>query len=187
MTVNSPQPNMWCVITLCVCLSILYDQYFPFLDFVVLFVVVIVAFIVFGNHLLVMDWSVVIPLGTTICLPYRGAGVVGVSFVRILPLTIFYLRRAHSHGELHIWKGLICRNLSGYHYLPLRREEQVLVECNFQSVLCVTFTSFSSSPLSSLCSYLSGISIQESMGRLQSLWEISSASWRKERSWVELS
>ena len=42
MAVNSPQPTLLCVITLCVCLSRLYDQDFPFLDFFVLSVVVVI-------------------------------------------------------------------------------------------------------------------------------------------------
>ena len=82
MAVNSPQPTLLCVITLCVCLSSLYDQNFPSLDFVILFVVV-VAVIVVANHLLGMDWSVLIHMGTIICLLTRGAGVGGVSFVRL--------------------------------------------------------------------------------------------------------
>ena len=81
MAVNSPQPTLLCVIILCVCLSSLYDQDVPFLNFAVLFVIVVVAVIVVGNHLFGIDWSVAIPLGTIICLPGRGAGVVGVSFV----------------------------------------------------------------------------------------------------------
>ena len=83
MAFNSSQPTLLCVITLCVCLSSLYDQDVPFLDFFVLFFVVVVAVIVVKNHLLGMDWSVVIPLDTIICLPTRGAGVGRVSFLRL--------------------------------------------------------------------------------------------------------
>ena len=43
MAVNSPQPTILCVITLCVCLYILYNQDVPFLKFVVLSVVVVVV------------------------------------------------------------------------------------------------------------------------------------------------
>ena len=78
MAVNSPQPNLFCVITLCVCLSSLYEQYFPLLEIIVLFVVIVVAAIVVGDHILGMDWSVVIPLGTIICLKSIGEGVGGV-------------------------------------------------------------------------------------------------------------
>ena len=82
MAVNSPQPTLLCVITLCVCLYSLYDQNFPSLDFVILFVVV-VAVIVVANQLLGMDWSVLIHMGTIIYLLARGAGVGGVSFVQL--------------------------------------------------------------------------------------------------------
>ena len=51
MSVNSLQPTILCVITLCVYLSSLYGQDVPFLDFFVLFVVVVVAVIVVRNHL----------------------------------------------------------------------------------------------------------------------------------------
>ena len=78
MAAKSPQPTILCVITLCVCLSSLYYQDVPFLDFVVLFVIVVVAVIVVGSQIWGMDWSVVIPLGTIICLLARGAGVGGV-------------------------------------------------------------------------------------------------------------
>ena len=81
MAVNSPQPTILCVITLCVFLSSLYDQDIPFLDFFVLFVIIVVAVIVVRNHLLGMDWSVVIPMDTIISLPERRVGVGGVSFV----------------------------------------------------------------------------------------------------------
>ena len=143
MTTNWLQPNLLRVITLCVWLSSLYDQYVPFLEFVFLFVVVVVAVIFFGNHLLWMDLSVVIPQGTIVCLPMRGSGVVGVSFVRLSPLILFHRRCAHSHGESPIWKGLVCCITSRHHYLPFRREEQALAECTLQSVLCVTLNSFS--------------------------------------------
>ena len=102
MAVNSPQPTILCVITLCVFLSSLYDQYVPFLDFFVLFVVIVATVIVVGNHLLVMYWSFVIHLGTIICLPDRVAVVGGVSFVRLSPLILRHFRRAHSRGELPI-------------------------------------------------------------------------------------
>ena len=118
MAVNSPQPNLLCVIKLCVCLSSLYDQDSPFFDFVVLFIVVVVANIVVRNHLLGMDWSVVTPLGTITYLPERWVGVGGVSFVRLSSLICCHLRHVHSCGELPIWKGLVCRNPSGHHYLP---------------------------------------------------------------------
>ena len=42
MAVNSPQPTLLCIIVLFVRLSRLYDQDVPFLDFVVLSVVVFV-------------------------------------------------------------------------------------------------------------------------------------------------
>ena len=124
MYVISPEPNILCVITLCVCLCILYNQDVPFLEFFVLFVVVVVvvvvAAIVIKNHLLGMDWLVAIPLGTIICLPERGEGVGGVSFVRLSPLICCHFCHAHSRGELLIWKGLVCRNPSGHYYLPTR-------------------------------------------------------------------
>ena len=50
------QLTILCVIALCVCLSIFYNQDVLFLDFVILFVVIIVAVIVVRNHLLGMDW-----------------------------------------------------------------------------------------------------------------------------------
>ena len=81
MAVKSPQPTFFFVITLCVCLHSLYKKDAPFLEVVVLFVFIIVAVIVFGNHLLGMYWSVVIPLGTIICLLAIGPGVGGVSLV----------------------------------------------------------------------------------------------------------
>ena len=119
MDVISLQPTLLCVITLCVFLSIIYDQDVPFLEFVILFIVVVfLAFIVVGNHLLRMDWLVVIPMGNIICLPARGAGVCGVSFVRLSPIIPRRICCAHSCGESPIWKGLVCRNLSGNHYLP---------------------------------------------------------------------
>ena len=43
MEFNSPQPTLFCVITLLVRLSILDNQYFPFLDFVVISVVIFVV------------------------------------------------------------------------------------------------------------------------------------------------
>ena len=50
MAVNSPEPTLFCVITLFVWLSSLYDQDVPSLEFFVYFVVVvIVAFIVVGK------------------------------------------------------------------------------------------------------------------------------------------
>ena len=103
MAVNSPQPTLLCVIILCVCLSRLYDQDVPFLDFVVLFIiVVVVTVIVVGNHLLGIDWSVVIPLGTAPYLPARGVDVDGVSFVRLSPIILCHRRCAHSRGEFPI-------------------------------------------------------------------------------------
>ena len=104
MAVNSPQPTLLCVITLCVCLSIIYNQDVPFLDFFVSFVVaVVVAVIVVRNQLLGLDWLVVIPLGTIICLPERGAAMVGVSFVQISPLILRHPHHSHSRGESPIW------------------------------------------------------------------------------------
>ena len=80
MAVNSPQPTLFCVIIVCVCLFSLYDQYPPLLVFAVILVIV-VAVIVFGYHLLGIDCLVNIALGTIICLPERGAGMGGMSFV----------------------------------------------------------------------------------------------------------
>ena len=120
MAINSLQSTLSCVIKLCV-FTILYDQYTPFLDFFVLFVVVVVAtVIVVGNNLLVIYWSVILPLGTIICLPEIEAGVYGVSVVWLSPLIFrhFHCHRAHSRGELPIWKGLVFHNPSGPHYLP---------------------------------------------------------------------
>ena len=52
MYVNSLEPTIFCVITLCVWLSSLYHQDVPSLEFGVFFVVVIVVvFIVVRNHL----------------------------------------------------------------------------------------------------------------------------------------
>ena len=65
-----------------------------------------------------MFWSVIIPLETIICLPERGSGMGGVSFVRLSPLIFCHFRREHSCGELPIWKGLVCHNPSEHHYLP---------------------------------------------------------------------
>ena len=97
MAINSLQATLLCVITLCVCLSSLYYQDVPFLDYVYLFVVVVLVIFV-GIHLLEMDWSVVITQGTIIYLRERGAGVCGVSFVRLSPLISCHRRRAHSSG-----------------------------------------------------------------------------------------
>ena len=116
MAVNSPEPTLLCIITLCVFLSSLYDQDVPFLELFVFFVVVVVAVTVVGNHLRGIDWWVIIALGTTICLPARVAGVGGVSFVQISTLICCYCRRAHIRGGLPIWKVLVCRNPSGHHY-----------------------------------------------------------------------
>ena len=88
MAVNSPEPTLLCVIMFCICLYSLYNQDASFRDFFVLFVIVVVAVIVVGNHLLGMDWLVVIPLGTIIYLQAGGAGVGGVSFVRLLLLFV---------------------------------------------------------------------------------------------------
>ena len=78
MAVNSPKPTLLCVIKLCVCLSSLYNQDIPFLDFVVLFVFIVTAVIVVSNHIFVMNWSVVVPLGTIICHLERGSGMGGM-------------------------------------------------------------------------------------------------------------
>ena len=43
VAVNSPQPTLLCVITSCVCLSRIYEQDVPFLNFVVLSFVVFVV------------------------------------------------------------------------------------------------------------------------------------------------
>ena len=43
MAVNSQRHTLLCVITLCVCLSILYNQYVPFLDVVVLSAIFVVV------------------------------------------------------------------------------------------------------------------------------------------------
>ena len=118
MDVNSPQPTILHVIKFCVWLSSLYDQDLPFLDYVNLFIAVVAVFIVVGNHLLKMDWSVVIPQGNIICIPVRGSGVGGVSFVQLSPLIYCHRCSAHSRGKSPICKGLVCRNPSGHHYLP---------------------------------------------------------------------
>ena len=60
-------------------------------------------------------------MGTIICLPERGAGVGGVSFVRLLSPIFRHLRCAHSGGKSLIWKGLVCCSPSGHHYLPSGR------------------------------------------------------------------
>ena len=54
MAVNSPQPTVYFVITLFFLLSILDDQYFPFLDFVVLSIIILVLPIlgIFGDGML---------------------------------------------------------------------------------------------------------------------------------------
>ena len=83
MVVKSPEPTLFCVITLCVWLSDLYDQDVPSLEFFVFSVVV--AFIVLGDLLLGRDGWVVIPLGNIICLngerSRRGWGVLGKNFL----------------------------------------------------------------------------------------------------------
>ena len=102
-----------------VCLFILYDQDDPFLDLFFLFVViVVVAFIVFRNHLLGMDWLVVIPLGTITCLPEGGEGVDVVSFVKFSPLIRCHCCWARSSQELPIWEILVCRNPCGHYHMP---------------------------------------------------------------------
>ena len=137
MAVNSPEPTL-----LCVCLSSFYNQDVPLLDFIVLFVVIVVVVIVVSNHLLKMDWLVVIPLGTIICIPERGADVSEVSFVRLLTNILRFCFCALSCGESPIYKGLVCHSPSGHYHLPFIWEEQALVECNFHSVLHVTLPSF---------------------------------------------
>ena len=76
MDVKSPEPTLLCVITMCVWLSILYDQDVPSLDFFVFFVVVVVAFIVVGDLLSGRDGCVVIPMGTIIYLAGGSSGCV---------------------------------------------------------------------------------------------------------------
>ena len=97
MALNSLQPTLLCVIILCVFLSSLYNQDVPFLDFVVLFVVV-AALIVIGSHLLGMNWLAVISMRTIICILERGASVGGVSFVQISTLMIRHCCCTHNHG-----------------------------------------------------------------------------------------
>ena len=121
MDANLPHSTILRVITLCVCLCSFYGQDGPFLEFFVLFIVVVVVVIVVSSHLLGMDWSVVMSLGTIICLPERGAGVGGLSFVQLSPLILCHRRRDHSRGELPICKRLVCPNTYGHHYLTFRQ------------------------------------------------------------------
>ena len=118
MAVNSPEPTILCFIMLCVCLSSLYDQYFPFLLFFVLFVIILAVVIAIRNHLLGMYWLVVIPLVTIISLPVGESGVGGVSFVQLSPLIRRHNRLVRSRQESPIWKGLVCCNNSGHYRLP---------------------------------------------------------------------
>ena len=74
MAVNSPEPTLFCVIMLCVWLSILFDQDVPSLDFVVFFVFVVVDFIVVGNLLSGREGYVVIYWVTIICLTDGRSG-----------------------------------------------------------------------------------------------------------------
>ena len=53
----------------------------PLCNFLVLFVIIVFAFIVIGNRLSGRDWYVVIPMNTIICIPSGGAGVDVVYFV----------------------------------------------------------------------------------------------------------
>ena len=66
------KPTLLCVVTLCFWLSSLYNQGSPFLEFVVLFIVVVVTVIVVRNYILGMDCLVLIPLGTIIYLLLSG-------------------------------------------------------------------------------------------------------------------
>ena len=91
MAVNSPEPTLFCVITVCVWLSSLYDKYVPSLDFFVFFLsVVAVSVIVIGNLLLGRNGLVLIPLGTIICLASGRSGcgwsVLGATFSFVLLL-----------------------------------------------------------------------------------------------------
>ena len=117
MAVNSPQPTILCVLTLCVCVPCLYDQYVPFLHDIYLYVAIVIAVKVVGNHVLGMNWSVVFPQGTIICLPARGVCVGGVSVFRLSPLIRRCRRHAHNFGESPIWKGLVFHNPYGHNYL----------------------------------------------------------------------
>ena len=99
MATNSLHPTILCVITLCVFLSSIYNQDAPFLGIVELFVVVVVAVIVLRNHLLGMDWSVVMPMAIKICLLARGASVGGVFFVQLSLLILRDCHRSHSSGQ----------------------------------------------------------------------------------------
>ena len=63
----------------------------PLRNFLLLFVVVVVSvLIVVRNRLSGIDWYVVIPLGTIICLPEVGAGV-GGSYFAEFPLCNFII------------------------------------------------------------------------------------------------
>ena len=121
MGVNSPQPTLFFVITLCVFLYRVYNQDVLLLDFVVLLIVVVFVVIVLGSHLLGMDWSVVLPLGAIICLPERGASVGGVSSVQLSLLILLHPRCDHSRGESPILKVWVCRKPFGRHYLRFRQ------------------------------------------------------------------
>ena len=68
MAVNSLQPTLLCVITFCVSLSSLYDQDIPFVEFVVLSVVVVVPTQVFVGREVGRIWQLAPE-------PGRGRGV----------------------------------------------------------------------------------------------------------------
>ena len=91
IAINSPEPTLFCVITLFVWLSSLYDQDVPTLEFFVFVIVVIAAFIVVANRFSVRDGLVLIPLGTIICLAGgtsgRGWSVLGATFYYFLSLS----------------------------------------------------------------------------------------------------
>ena len=110
----------------------------PLCDFLVFFVVVVVALIVVGNHLWGKDGQVVIPLGNIIYLPLGLAGVGGVSFARIFRLFCRLCRRVHSRLEAYFGKGRVGQKPSGKYYIPCQRDYQVLVEFPWRRLYMLT-------------------------------------------------
>ena len=102
MDVNSPEPTLVCVITLCVWLSSLYHQYFPSVNFVVV-VVFFVVFIVIGNCLSGRGGLVLIPPSNIIFLVSGRNGcwwiVLGATFSFVL-LLFFWSRSYYGNAFL---------------------------------------------------------------------------------------
>ena len=87
MAIKLPEPTLFCVITIFVWLSSLYDQDIPSLYLFIFLVAVVVACIVIGHLLSGRDGLVSIPLVNTILSSdslARGSGLGGVSWCNFI-------------------------------------------------------------------------------------------------------